>query len=98
MSDNGITQDQFQHIAKLSRLSLGIDDQAIAGQLSEAAKYVEVLNELNIDNVNPTSQVNHKKNVFRQDEIEPSFTQKQALSQAPKIHLGFFVTEATIKK
>jgi len=98
MSSNVITDDQFQHIAKLSRLEIKPEESYIKDQLSEAAKYVDVLKELNTEDISPTFQVNHKKNVFRDDVITPSFTQSQALSQAAKTKDGYIVTSATIKK
>jgi len=98
MSSPLITDDQFQHIAKLSRLEIKPAEGYIKNQLSQAAKYVEVLSELDTENVLPTFQVNHKTNVFRDDIVIPSFTQTQALSQAPKSKNGYFVTAATIKK
>ena len=93
-----ITQDDFQRIAKLSRLPITQADDYIANQLSQAAEYVGILDELNTDNVDPTFQVNHKKDVFREDKVMPSFTQKQALSQAKATYNGYFKTSATIKK
>ncbi|MCX6726752.1 MAG: Asp-tRNA(Asn)/Glu-tRNA(Gln) amidotransferase subunit GatC [Candidatus Shapirobacteria bacterium] len=98
MSSTIITDDQFQHIAKLSRLEIKPEESYIKDQLAQAAKYVDVLKELDTDKVSPTFQVNHKKNVFRDDIITPSFTQSQAISQAPKTKDGYIVTAATIKK
>lgn len=93
-----ITDPVFHRIALLSRLPVSDKDNYIKDQLSEAADYIEVLNELNIDNVEPTYQVNHKQNVFRSDDVVESLPQAQALSQAPKQSGGYFVTSATIKK
>ena len=93
-----ISDDQFQHIAKLSRLQIKPEEHFIKDQLSQAAEYVEVLEELNTDDVDPTFQVNHKKNVFRDDVVLPSLSQPQALSQATQTKNGYFVTSATIKK
>lgn len=93
-----ITDDQFQHIAKLSRLQIKPEENYIKDQLSRAAEYVDVLKELNTDSVEPTFQVNHKKNVLREDVVTPSFTQAQALSQAKATQNGYFKTSATIKK
>jgi aspartyl-tRNA(Asn)/glutamyl-tRNA(Gln) amidotransferase subunit C len=98
MSANVITDDQFKHIAKLSRLEIKPEESYIKDQLSEAAGYVEVLKELDTDKISPTFQVNHKTNVFRDDMISPSLTQSQAISQAPKTKDGYIVTAATIKK
>jgi aspartyl-tRNA(Asn)/glutamyl-tRNA(Gln) amidotransferase subunit C len=98
MSSTVITDDQFQHIAKLSRLEIRPEESFIKDQLSQAAEYVEVLKELNTDDVKPTYQVNHKKNVVRDDIITASLPQKLALSQAKEIDNGYFKTAATIKK
>ena len=93
-----ISDDQFQHIAKLSRLEIKPEENFIKDQLSQAADYVDVLKELDTSSVPPTFQVNHKSTVLRDDVITPSFTQSEALSQAPDSQNGYFKTSATIKK
>ena len=60
MSSNQITTSDFHHIAKLSHLPLKPEDEVIASQLSQAAEYIGVLNELDISDIIPTYQVNHK--------------------------------------
>ena len=98
MSKTIITDNQFKHIAHLSRLIIKPEENFIKNQLATAADYVEVLKELNTDNILPTYQVNHKKNVLRNDVITSSLSQSQALSQASKSYNGYFVTSATINK
>ena len=93
-----ITAKDFDHIVNLARLTITPKDRSIAGQLAQAVQYVEVLDELDTSAVKPTFQVNHKKNIFRDDVVEISLSQDMALSQAPKKHNGYFVTAATIKK
>lgn len=98
MAGTIITDDQFKHIAHLSRLNINPDENFIKDQLATAADYVDILNELDTNNVPPTNQVNHKKNVLREDIVLPSFPQSVATSQASKQSNGYFVTSATIKK
>ena len=93
-----ISDDQFSHIAKLSHLEIKPEEKYIKDQLSQAADYVAILDELDTKKVQPTFQVNHKKNVFHKDQIGDSFSQKEALSQASKTERGYFKTTATIKK
>ncbi len=65
-----LSLDQVKHIAKLARI--GIDDAAaekFAGQLSSILEYVELLNEVKTDDVDPTSQVTDLSNVTREDEV-----------------------------
>lgn len=98
MSATLITDAVFQHTAKLSRLEIKPEETYIKDQLSQAADYVEVLKELDTDNVVPTYQVNHKKNVLREDVVTPSFSQDLALSEAAETSNGYFKTTATIHK
>lgn len=98
MSDNLITDVIFQHTARLSRLEIKPGEASIKDQLIEAAKYVEVLDELDTNNVLPTFQVNHKNNVLREDKVEDSLSQELALSQAEKVSRGYFKTAPTINK
>ena len=100
MSSIVLTDDQFHHIAKLSRLPLKPSDAFIKDQLSQAAEYVKVLKELDnvVKDLPPTYQVNHKINVLRPDVVTPSLPQDLALSQATKTSQGYFKTEATINK
>ena len=98
MSANLISNDQFKHIAKLSRLEIKPGEEFIKDQLAQAAEYVDVLKELDTSQTKPTFQVNHKKNVLREDVVTPSFSQSEALSQAKETQNGYFKTSATIKK
>lgn len=64
-----LSLEQVKHIAKLARI--GIDDAAaekFSKQLSSILEYVEQLNEVNTDGVEPTSQVTGLSNVTRADE------------------------------
>ncbi len=98
MSDSLITDAVFQHTASLSRLEIKPEEASIKNQLIEAAKYVEVLDELDTRDILPTFQVNHKKNVLREDKVEASLSQELALCQAENVSNGYFKTAATINK
>lgn len=98
MAQSTITQQDFLHIAKLSRLEITPEEDYIKDQLAQAVNYIDVLNELKTDNINPTFQVNHKTSVLRDDLVSASFSQEEALSQAKNTYNGYFKTQATIKK
>ncbi len=99
MSSSKISLDQLRHIAKLARLEIKPEkENYLAEQLSETASYIDILGELDTKNVEPTYQTNHLKNITRPDIVGKSFTQKEALSQAPDTCNGYFKTLATIKK
>lgn len=66
-----LTKEQVEHIAKLARLKLSEAEIAkFQTQLSGILDYVEQLNEVGTDNVEPTAQVTGLTNVTREDKPE----------------------------
>lgn len=62
--------EQVKHIAKLARLGLGKEEQEkFSRQLSEILAHMEMLNEVDTDKVEPTSQVTGLTNVTREDKV-----------------------------
>lgn len=81
----------IKHVAKLANLTLTQEEEEkFSKQLEETAEYVEGLNEVNTENIEPTSQVTGLENITREDEIKPSLTQEEALKNAKSTHNGFF--------
>lgn len=90
-----LTKKDVVHIAKLANLD--ISDKQIKlfqKQISDVLNYMEKLNEVDTSGVEPTSQVTGLRNVFREDKVEPSLAQDEALSNAKNTEDGYFVTEA----
>jgi len=86
--------EEISHIAKLAKLNLSDEElKKFSGQLSETIDFVDKLNELNTSGGLPTSQTTGLKNVFREDKIKASFSQKDALANAKRTYKGFFVTK-----
>ncbi len=86
-----ISKEDVEHVAKLARLRLTEEEKGKFGkQLNQILEYVEKLNELNIDGVEPTSHVVPLKNVLREDEVKPSLSEEDALSNAPDKKGNFF--------
>jgi aspartyl-tRNA(Asn)/glutamyl-tRNA(Gln) amidotransferase subunit C len=79
-----IDRDQVLHVARLARLRLEDDEvERMAGELSAIIDHVERINELDLDDVEPTSHVVEIENVLRPDEPRPSLPRERALEQAP---------------
>ena len=86
-----ITIKQVEHVANLARLRFDEEEKVIlAAHLGEILEYIEQLNKLNTDDVPPTSHVIPVENVVREDVVKPSFTQKEALANAPSPVDGLF--------
>lgn len=65
-----LTQQQVRHIAKLARLKLSDEEvEKFSKELTSILGYIEKLNEVNTENVEPTAQVTGLHNVFRPDDL-----------------------------
>jgi aspartyl-tRNA(Asn)/glutamyl-tRNA(Gln) amidotransferase subunit C len=79
-----ITENEVQHIVKLSRLILTPEElSTYRGQLSSIIEYIEQLNTLETANVEPTSHVLPITNVMRDDVLAPCLSSDEALKNAP---------------
>ncbi|BCB95810.1 aspartyl/glutamyl-tRNA(Asn/Gln) amidotransferase subunit C [Dissulfurispira thermophila] len=79
-----ITTEDVKHIARLSRLYLSDDEiETFSGQLSSIIEYVEQLNSLDTDNIEPTSHVIPLNNVMRDDIPSVSLSVGDAIKNAP---------------
>jgi aspartyl-tRNA(Asn)/glutamyl-tRNA(Gln) amidotransferase subunit C len=80
-----ITASDVRHLAVLSKISLADDEiEPMAKDLENIVKYIDMLNELNTDGVEPTYQVTGLKNVMRNDNVEPQIAREKLLALAPE--------------
>ena len=86
-----ITIEEVEHVANLARLTFSEPEkEKLAEQLAEILGYIEQLNELDTEDVEPTSHAIPVKNVVRPDVVSPSLTQDEALANAPSNVDGLF--------
>ncbi len=86
-----VTRKDVEHIAELARLKFTDEElNNFTGQLNEILAYVEKLNELDTENVEPLSHPVEGSNVFREDLVKPSITTEEALKNAPEKDEQFF--------
>lgn len=79
-----ISKEEIEHIAMLARLSLTEEEKELFGvQLSSILDYMETLNELDTEHIEPTSHVLSLINVMREDKPRDSIPREDALSNAP---------------
>lgn len=93
--DNRTMKINVKHVAKLANLKLKEEEvEKFEKQLSSVLDYIKKLEELDTKNIEPTSQVTGLKNITREDKTQPSLSQEEALSNAPKKHNGLFEVDA----
>ncbi|WP_440112617.1 Asp-tRNA(Asn)/Glu-tRNA(Gln) amidotransferase subunit GatC [Paenibacillus sp. QZ-Y1] len=93
-----ISNNDVQHVAKLARLNLtSEEEQTLTGQLNAILKYAEKLNELDTDDIEPTTHVLHVSNVMRNDETKKSLSIEQVMRNAPEEEDGQFKVPAVME-
>jgi aspartyl-tRNA(Asn)/glutamyl-tRNA(Gln) amidotransferase subunit C len=86
-----VTIKEVKHIAELAKLKFSHEElESYTGQLNKILEYIEKLNELDTDNVEPLSHPVEGYNVFREDELKPSVSREEALKNAPDSTDEFF--------
>ena len=86
-----IDAEQVRKVAKLARLQLTDREvEEFTEQLGAILGYVEKMNELDTEQVEPLAHCLPISNVFRADEIRPSLGADRALANAPERDESFF--------
>lgn len=79
-----VTKKDVEKIAELAQLKFSEEElENFTPQMNEILSYMDKLNELNTENVEPLSHPVEQTNVFRKDEMKPSITTEDALKNAP---------------
>jgi aspartyl-tRNA(Asn)/glutamyl-tRNA(Gln) amidotransferase subunit C len=87
----------IKHIAKLANLPINQqEEKKLEKQLNETLNYIEILQEVDTKNVQPTAHVTGLENITREDKADISLSQEQALSNTKKHIDGFFEVDAIL--
>ena|ERR1041385_1976044 len=82
------TVDEIAHLARLE-----FKDEAkaeILNDMNRMLAWVDKLNELDTDKVEPLIYMSDERSVLREDEVKQTLTQKEALQNAPKKDSDYF--------
>ena len=88
----------IKHISKLSRIS--VDDEKakkLAGDMNTIFDFIEKLNELNTDNIEPLTSVAETTLKLRVDEVKSGNIREQVLKNSPDENEDFFVVPRVIE-
>lgn len=95
MSKLGITE--VERIAKLARIGLSAEEtERMAVELSQIVGFVEQLQQVDIEGVEPTDQVTGLVDVWREDVVRPSMPREQLLANAPAQKNGYIVVKRVL--
>lgn len=80
-----IEKDTVGYVADLSKLELNdSESEKMTVELAEILGYMDRLNSVNTEGVEPMSHIFAIKNVMRKDIVQPSYDRKELLKNAPK--------------
>jgi len=86
-----IDKDTLNKIAHLARLEFDEkDSEKMMKDMNNIISFVEKLNEVNTDGVEPLTTMSHEINALREDEVRPHLSHDLALSSAPKKDSDYF--------
>ena len=93
-----IDKNTILKIAKLTRVKINNNEIAeLSNQLSSILDWVEILNEVNTDNIDPLSNVSKSKLYLRKDEKNIEDKSNEVLSNAPEKLENYFVVPKVIE-
>jgi aspartyl-tRNA(Asn)/glutamyl-tRNA(Gln) amidotransferase subunit C len=86
-----IDKDALNKIAHLSRLEFDEkNSDKMVSDMNGIIAFVEKLNEVNTDGIEPLTTMSHEINVLREDEVKPQLSHERALRNAPKKDSDYF--------
>jgi aspartyl-tRNA(Asn)/glutamyl-tRNA(Gln) amidotransferase subunit C len=92
-----LTADQVRWVAHLARLELSEAElQTMTRHLSAIVDYVNQLQQVNTEGVEPLAHALDIHNVFREDEPAPSLLVDAALANAPERRGDFYSVPAVL--
>ncbi len=93
-----LSKEEVRYIAGLSRIHLQVDEvEYLTRNLAGILDYIDHLKKLDVSQVPPTSHVLPIKNVYRRDEVKPSFSVQNAVKISPHAYKGFFKVPQVIE-
>jgi aspartyl-tRNA(Asn)/glutamyl-tRNA(Gln) amidotransferase subunit C len=94
-----VNDEMIDRLSHLARLEFNADEKIeLKNDLSKILSFVEKLNELNTDGVEPLIYVNEDVNILRKDERHQEITKAEALKNAPQKDSDYFKVPKVLQK
>ncbi|HEV7222685.1 MAG TPA: Asp-tRNA(Asn)/Glu-tRNA(Gln) amidotransferase subunit GatC [Pirellulales bacterium] len=92
-----LSREQVEKVSLLARLRLSDAElETLTAQLGQVVDYMDLLGELDTENVEPMAHAVEISNVFRADELRPSFDRAEMLARAPHADGEFYLVPAVL--
>lgn len=93
-----ITEEMMEYVGILAQLELsGEAAEKARADMERMLEYIDQLNELDTDGVEPLSHVFPVYNVFREDEVTNEDEREELLAAAPRSKDGCYMVPRTVE-
>lgn len=93
-----ISDETMEYVSILAKLELSWEEKEQAKKdMGRMLDYIDKLNELDTDGVEPMSHIFPVQNVFREDIVENGDDREAILANAPAVKAGSFKVPRTIE-
>ena len=93
-----LTSDEVRHVALLTRIRLTEQEvELYRSQMDDILEHFQMLQELDTDQVPPTSHSVPLDTVMRDDETKPCLDKEDVLSNAPRREGDYFRVKAVLE-
>lgn len=94
-----ITNEMIDKLANLSKLQFEDEQkEEIRQDLSKIIAFVDKIEELDTEGVEPLVHLSKEINILREDEVEETISQAQALKNAPSKDSDYFKISTVLSK
>lgn len=93
-----ISKKDIEHVADLARINITDDEKvALEKELSSIIDFADKLSELDTNGIEPAAHAIHIQNVFRKDEVVPSYKREELIENAPEKQAGCFAVPRIVE-
>ncbi|HAE93208.1 MULTISPECIES: Asp-tRNA(Asn)/Glu-tRNA(Gln) amidotransferase subunit GatC [Hyphomonas] len=93
-----VTKDDVRKVARLSRIAVtDAHAEELVGELNGILNWIDQLNEVDVDGVEPMTSVVETTLPMREDVVTDGNIQDQVLANAPRSEDGFFVVPKAVE-
>ena len=93
-----VTEDDVRKVARLSRIAVNEQHaEELVGELNGILAWIDQLNEVDIEGVEPMTSVVETQLPMREDVVTDGDIQDQVLANAPRSEDGFFVVPKSVE-
>jgi aspartyl-tRNA(Asn)/glutamyl-tRNA(Gln) amidotransferase subunit C len=93
------TETDIEKLSQLVKLPITEEEKSkLAGMFSQTTEYMDMLNELDTSNVDPTYQVTGLVNIFQSQDLSQTLSQDEVLKNALNSKEGMIQTSAVFDR